>query len=184
MTDCHAESPRVANGNSAWTFTECQDCRLVNCSAREASEHGFEVLGRSSAAFQFIGCSSINPGSYGYHLEDVAGVILCACMADGGVQGVNCDSGRPPTGVRVVACRFTGQADRSVKNPPALTAVLGTTEQADLSIGDRLPGPIGFFGTEPTSRPSVAGSRGGNEALTALLSALSNLGLISDDTLP
>lgn len=38
----------------------------------------------------------------------------------------------------------------------------------------------GFFGTAPIAKPSVSGSRGGNVALTSLLSQLAALGLITD----
>lgn len=42
---------------------------------------------------------------------------------------------------------------------------------------------VGFFGKSPvTARPAVTGSRGGNEALASLLSALATLGLITDST--
>lgn len=37
---------------------------------------------------------------------------------------------------------------------------------------------IGFFGTPKIAKPTVTGSKGANAALTSLLTALSNLGLI------
>ncbi len=41
---------------------------------------------------------------------------------------------------------------------------------------------LGFYGTAPAAKPTVTGSTGGNAALQSLLSALSNLGLITDST--
>jgi hypothetical protein len=41
---------------------------------------------------------------------------------------------------------------------------------------------IGFFGTAPTTKPTVTGSRGDNAALASLLTALENLGLITDSS--
>lgn len=41
---------------------------------------------------------------------------------------------------------------------------------------------IGFFGKPKTSKPTVTGSRGANAALASLLTALSNLGLITDSS--
>lgn len=41
---------------------------------------------------------------------------------------------------------------------------------------------MGFFSTTPISRPTVTGSRGGNAALASLLTALANLGLITNST--
>lgn len=40
----------------------------------------------------------------------------------------------------------------------------------------------GFFGATPTGRPTVSGAKGGNAALASLLTALANLGLITDST--
>ncbi len=41
---------------------------------------------------------------------------------------------------------------------------------------------IGFLGASAVTRPTVTGSRGGNAALASLLTALANLGLITDST--
>lgn len=41
---------------------------------------------------------------------------------------------------------------------------------------------IGFLGANPVARPTVTGSRGGNAALASVLTALANLGLITDST--
>jgi hypothetical protein len=41
---------------------------------------------------------------------------------------------------------------------------------------------IGFLGAAAVTRPNVTGSRGGNAALASLLTALANLGLITDST--
>jgi hypothetical protein len=41
---------------------------------------------------------------------------------------------------------------------------------------------IGFYGTAPTAKPTVAGSKSGNAALASLLTALATLGLITDTT--
>lgn len=43
-------------------------------------------------------------------------------------------------------------------------------------------GNLGFNGAPPISKPSVTGSRGGNAALASLLTALANLGLITDSS--
>lgn len=41
---------------------------------------------------------------------------------------------------------------------------------------------VGFYGSAPVARPVVTGSRGGNAALSSLLTALANLGLIANST--
>jgi hypothetical protein len=43
-------------------------------------------------------------------------------------------------------------------------------------------GSVGFFGAGGVTRPTVTGSRGANAALTSVLTALSQLGLITDST--
>jgi hypothetical protein len=45
-------------------------------------------------------------------------------------------------------------------------------------------GGAGFNGAAPAAKPTVSGSRGGNEALASLLSALAGMGLITDSTTP
>ena len=52
-----------------------------------------------------------------------------------------------------------------------------TTDGA-LAVG----GGVGFNGAPPAAKPAVTGSRGGNEALGSLLSALAAIGLITDNT--
>lgn len=41
---------------------------------------------------------------------------------------------------------------------------------------------LGFYGEDGKAKPTVSGSKGGNAALTSLISALATLGLISDTT--
>lgn len=41
---------------------------------------------------------------------------------------------------------------------------------------------LGFYGTFPTGRPDITGSKGGNAALASLLTALAGMGLITDST--
>lgn len=43
-------------------------------------------------------------------------------------------------------------------------------------------GNVGFYGTTPTTKPTVTGSKSGGAALTSLISALVSLGLITDTT--
>jgi hypothetical protein len=44
------------------------------------------------------------------------------------------------------------------------------------------PGNVGFNGTTAIARPTVTGSRGGNDALASLLTALASYGLIIDNS--
>jgi hypothetical protein len=57
-----------------------------------------------------------------------------------------------------------------------------TLAATELFIGISSSATIGFFGAAGVSKPTVTGSRGGNAALASLLTALANLGLITDST--
>lgn len=41
---------------------------------------------------------------------------------------------------------------------------------------------LGFFAATPVAKPTVSGAKGGNAALGSLMTALSNLGLVTDST--
>lgn len=62
------------------------------------------------------------------------------------------------------------QTNRSALPPSLVLKQLAVIEQA------------GFFGAAPTYRPIVSGSRSSGAALVSLLAALSQLGLIYDQT--
>lgn len=64
-----------------------------------------------------------------------------------------------------------------IDNPFYIERATGWTVATSKLLG------VGFFGAGPvTSRPVVTGAKGGNAALTSLLSALNSLGLITDNT--
>lgn len=50
------------------------------------------------------------------------------------------------------------------------------------SYGISLSGNLGFFGATPGAQPTITGAKGGNAALTSLLTALATLGLVVDST--
>lgn len=58
----------------------------------------------------------------------------------------------------------------------------GSTTRGDVIVCKASGDTLGFFGVTPVSQQSVTGSPGGNAALQNLLTALDNLGIISDDT--
>lgn len=73
---------------------------------------------------------------------------------------------------------------------PGLVAVVNNTAVLQLS-STQVTVPVtfshfgsyaGFFGTTPITKPTVTGSKGGNAAITSLLTQLANLGLITDSS--
>ena len=77
----------------------------------------------------------------------------------------------PATGIRL-------GGDALVNLYRSAVGVLNT--DGALAVG----GGVGFNGTAPGATPAVTGSRGGNEALASLLTALAGMGLITDGTTP
>lgn len=43
-------------------------------------------------------------------------------------------------------------------------------------------GKVGFYGTAPVTKPTVTGAKGSNAALGSLMTALANLGIVTDST--
>lgn len=91
----------------------------------------------------------------------------------------------------IFAGQFDAAGDFKVNNTTASTTTtsgcatfaggIGVAGQATLASA-RIVGNIGFYNTAPAAKPTVTGSRGGNAALASLLTALANLGLITDST--
>ena len=51
----------------------------------------------------------------------------------------------------------------------------------NITLGGSAASPrLGFYGATAVVKPTVTGSKGANAALTSLLTALANLGLITD----
>jgi hypothetical protein len=57
-----------------------------------------------------------------------------------------------------------------------------TADSAAVHTIDPVANQLGFHGATPVAKQTVTGSRGGNAALANLLTALANLGLITDNT--
>jgi hypothetical protein len=68
-------------------------------------------------------------------------------------------------------------------NGSAMEKFLDFTADRSLQIGASAANhKLGFFGSTPINKPSVTGSRGGNAALTSLMTQLANLGIVTDST--
>jgi hypothetical protein len=59
----------------------------------------------------------------------------------------------------------------------------GTNTFTFVSTGAlQVDGDSGFYGTSPIAKPTVTGSKSGNAALASLMTALADLGLVTDST--
>lgn len=74
-------------------------------------------------------------------------------------------------------------AGQSIDNPIYFTRSTGQTNIINLIAGAG-GGTLSFFGSASNTQPTVSGSRSNGDALTSLIGALSQLGLIHDATSP
>jgi hypothetical protein len=79
-----------------------------------------------------------------------------------------------------LASTMTGGATSWTLDAPAIINI-GTVAATSIKIG-RSGQSLGFYGNAAITRSVVSGSRSGGGALTNLLTALANLGLITDST--
>ncbi|HRK60470.1 MAG TPA: hypothetical protein PLI74_12560 [Candidatus Kapabacteria bacterium] len=84
---------------------------------------------------------------------------------------------------------LTGNSDSEVQLTGSATNlyIRGSTGSGNIFMRFQKAGSapterIGFFGASPQGRQTVTGSRGGNAALASLLTALANIGLITNST--
>lgn len=91
-----------------------------------------------------------------------------------GAASVGIGSGYTSTSGTLVLANLT--CNTAVTGSPAAT--LGATTVTTLAIS----GNVGFYGHAITAKQTVTGSKGGNAALTSLMSALVAIGLFTDTT--
>lgn len=152
--------------------------------AAAAAVNGNATLGEATTRVHTInGGTTINGPS--------AGVPL-TLVQSGSSRGIDLKKG-----TSTATFRIAGGSDDilQIGNQAGITtitlgpsAVSGTAEisltaaLATMGAALRVNGNVGFYNTAPIAKPAAAGSRGGNAALASLLTALANLGLITDST--
>lgn len=116
----------------------------------------------------------------------IAGNGNVACgVGFGAALGITGGSGNGAT----VEALNNGSINISSTNGQPVTIVashdlLLSSANTGTIVGSALGDSVGFFGISGTTRPFINGSRGGNAALAALLTALDAMGLIHDATTP
>jgi len=112
---------------------------------------------------------------------NTTGIWVSSGSADGsGNSGeVDFGSGNSNTGNSGLTYIFSGDATGGGNSGDIqIITGAGTTRGAVKIDG----GALSFFGATPHVKPTVSGSRGGNAALASLVSALAQLGLVTDST--
>ena len=104
-----------------------------------------------------------------------AGSLIDTCLNISRAAGGRITTPRPITTSNATASTTT------TTGCATFAGGIGVAGQATLASA-RIVGNIGFYNTAPIAKPTVTGSRGGNAAIASLLTALANLGLITDST--
>ena len=77
----------------------------------------------------------------------------------------------------------TGSGESGIKLQTAVAGTAGTGDRSPTNVAiEALGNKLAFNGATPITKPTVTGSRGGNAALASLITALAQLGLITDST--
>lgn len=177
----------AANGNQGGTYIlttrglQIKGITLVDC-----SPHGL-LLAHTNHDFDISGVVVVDPW------KATAGGDAPAAVAFRSTHNVgNLSNVRVYRGAKA-ATQVLGYGVRNWQNTVDTTIAYTQVEVEGASVGKilnpgnrmgwRIDGAVGFFGAQPTTKPTVAGSRGGNAALTSLLNALSGLGLITDSSI-
>lgn len=94
------------------------------------------------------------------------------------------DSGGTPRGAAILRGQLTTAAAATWVGRATLYAADYNNAGREILRGEGTgsAAAIGFLGAAAITRPTVTGSRGGNAALASALTALANLGLITDST--
>ncbi len=129
--------------------------------------------GASDIGIYANGSISTNSGlNVGTATGAVTGTVYAS--ADGGGDYMTVIGNTVPTGKRGVYLTYDSVNDRA-----NLVARHTGTADKPLII---LSSALGFYGVAPVAKPTVTGSRGGNAALASVLTALANLGLITNSS--
>ena len=119
--------------------------------------------------------NNVNFGGFTQGYANAGRTVIYAAGSNGAFVGVG--QGNNPVGYMAAS---TSGTTVEFGAPSGVIAQLtaGSGPKIKCGAGDQL----GFFGSNGTTKPTVSGAKGGNAALTSLISTLSALGLITDST--
>ncbi len=81
------------------------------------------------------------------------------------------------------AAQASANTAQTSANNAQTTATTATNDLTTLKGAvDGTSTTLGFYGTTPSAKPTITGSRGGNAAVQDLLSKLDGLGILTDST--
>lgn len=170
-------------------------CTVQNTNA---TGHGLSMSSGAATNFGF-GSTVVGDSFYRFSI-DCAGKMLWGAGSTAGdislyrfsSNVLQCDKGLQATN-NVAARSASGQGAVTIGNVGAGSTagiLFGTDTNLYRSAADTLKtddalcigGNVGFYGTTPAAKPTVTGARDGNAALASLLTALANVGLLTDSS--
>lgn len=149
----------------------------INHQGTGAASSAFNVAS-TNTAHSAVGISGVETG------KGTLKITHTGTGTDGNAAGLSLDiagTGTAAQGIFLTGVT-TGDLIRLVNNAATRFSVAA---DGDTLIGGDINHDgtaIGFYGTAPIAKPTASGSRGGNAALASLLTALANLGLITNST--
>jgi len=184
---CHANNFNFASGSVA-VLINGNECDFVDCKWNfSVTADGSHVTVQDGVNNRFISCS----------FEDHAGTNYCVLVNN------------PITGFHPSRTLFLGTSSTAAHviklgsnaNLTAIIGMMSTGSPGDVSDASHFAWQFGsadgsgnqifktgtgafhgFNGATPITKPSVTGSKGANAALTSLMTALANYGLVTDST--
>lgn len=120
-------------------------------------------------------------GGASLRMDTAAGEVAQIRLMDDGedVWVLQKDASEDLVIARYVADVLQGEALKIVNSTGAVIVANELQVSGDLNLDGT---NLGFYGATPGPKPTITGSRGGNAALTSLLTALATLGLITNNT--
>jgi hypothetical protein len=149
---------------------------LTTITANPTSTGGAELLVTNSTTGQTVSNYCINATELGSY--NCTSAALQAFAVNAQVNATRSAGANNLTCTAIFADAQNGQVNKALVTDHG-DVILNNTNGTTL-----IKGNIGFYGTTPIAKPAPTGSRGGNAALASLLTALANLGLITDSTSP
>lgn len=210
MTGCVAKNASVGHSGTYDAFlcdssggTAQVGIQLIGCATLGTTHrYGYNETGANAISTQIIG-GSWNGLTAGIATGKATGVITLGnpakvTIGGGIVQSLNNEFDIQTTyGTKVFVAKDSGATTNTfliaqggaAGAPAALQAYSDAAANVSLLLQGKGTGsvivgdathPVGFFNATGVAKPTVAGAKGGNAALTSLLTALAALGLVSD----
>lgn len=203
IVNCHFEGSYDANVYVNQMYNQFSNCRIYN------PWNGVNVVIKQ--AFNIMkGClltydpAISRPNCIGIKIGEGPADNASGCIID--VMAIDQQSGlidfTYEDGQNTISVRGYNNAGTAIIGTPANSDVIdfniaGSTTYSysqvpqsfnvkqDINVAGNLTAnatQVGFYGTTAVAKPTVTGSKGGNAALTSLMTALANLGLVTDST--